>query len=89
MANKRYSQAEINKVLKEAAAGTAVAEIIRRHGIAEATFYRWRARQAAPGRAEGSRLERLDEENRRLKHLLAETTLEIHTLREELGNKKS
>jgi putative transposase len=87
MTRKRYSETEIIEILKEVEAGATVSEVIRRYGIAEATFYRWKLRYGKRTQADERRLREIDEENSKLKHLLAEATLEIHALREQLTRK--
>lgn len=81
----RFSEEQIIGVLKEQQAGMPVAEICRRHGISDATFYTWRSRFGGMEVSDARRLKTLDEENRKLKKLLAEAMLDVATLREELG----
>ena len=76
MARKGYTEEQIGFALRQAEAGTPVAEICRKMGIAEATFYRWKHRYQGMGIAEIRRLKQLDEENRRLKQLVADLTLD-------------
>ena len=74
-----------HRFLKEQHAGLPVAEICRRHGISDATFYTWRSRFGGMEVSDARRLKALDEENRKLKKLLAEAMLDVATLREALG----
>ena len=72
-------------MLKEHQAGTPVAELCRKHGVSEATFYNWRSRLGGMEVSQARRLKSLEEENRKLKKLLAESMLDVATLREALG----
>ncbi|CAO4164905.1 Transposase IS3/IS911 family protein [Methylorubrum aminovorans] len=72
-------------ILKEQRAGLPVAEICRRHGISDETFYTWRSRFGGMEVSDAGRLKSLDEENRKLKKLLAEAMLDVAALREALG----
>jgi putative transposase len=78
-------QKQIIGILKEHQAGLPVAEICRRHGISDATFYTWRSEYGGLEVWEAKRLKALEEENRKLKKLLAEQMLDAATLREMLG----
>ena len=81
----RYTQEQIIAVLKQHQAGLSTAELCRKHGISEATFYNWRSRYGGMEVSEARRLKSLEEENRKLKKLLAEQMLDVATLREALG----
>ena len=72
-------------MLKEHQAGIPTAELCRKHGIADATFYNWRSRYGGMEVSDARRLKSLEEENRRLKKLLAESMLDVATLKEALG----
>ncbi len=85
MKKSRFSEEQIIGILKEQQAGLPVAEICRRHGISDATFYTWRSRFGGMEVSEARRLKALDEENRKLKKLLAEAMLDVATLLEALG----
>jgi putative transposase len=85
MRKSRFSEEQIIRVLKEHQAGLPVAEICRRHGISDATFYTWRSKYGGLELSEAKRLKALEEENRKLKKLLAEQMLDAATLREMLG----
>ncbi|MFD1304194.1 IS3 family transposase [Methylobacterium marchantiae] len=87
MKKSRFSEEQIIGILKEQQAGLPVAEICRRHGISDATFYTWRSRFGGMEVSDARRLKALDEENRKLKKLLAEAMLDVATLREALGKK--
>ncbi|AMB47702.1 transposase IS3 [Methylobacterium sp. AMS5] len=84
MKKSRFSEEQIIGILKEQQAGLPVAEICRRHGISDATFYTWRSRYGCMEVSDARRLKTLDEENRKLKKLLAEAMLDVATLREGL-----
>jgi putative transposase len=85
MRKSRYSQEQIIGILKEHQAGIGVAELCRRHGISDATFYAWRSKYGGLEVSEARRLKTLEDENARLKKLLAEAMLDVSTLREALG----
>jgi putative transposase len=82
MRGSRFSDEQIIGVLKEADAGAPTAELCRRHGISPATFYNWKARFGGMGASDARRLRQLEDENRKLKQLLAEATLDNHALRD-------
>jgi len=83
---RRYGEEQIITILKEAeAAGSRVGEVIRRHGISPQTYYRWKAKFAGMDVPDAIRLRRLEEENRRLKKLVAEQALDIQALKDLLG----
>ena len=84
---KRFSEAQIAFALRQAESGTVVEEITRKLGIAEATFYRWKKKYAGLGVAEMRRLKQLEDENRRLKQLVADLTLDRQMLQEVLSKK--
>ena len=75
MKKSRFSEEQIIAVLKEHQAGIAVADICRKHGISDATFYNWRSRYGGMEVSDARRLKALDEENRKHKKLLAESML--------------
>lgn len=84
MARKHYDDELRRRVVREVEDGASVDEVVRRYGIAEATYYRWRARyvDATPG---GDPLRhRIEEENRRLRDLYAEAALELQVLRQQI-----
>ena len=72
-------------MLKEHQAGIPVSELCRQHGISDATFYTWRKKYGGMEVSHARRLRSLEEENRKLKKLLAESVLDVATLREALG----
>lgn len=85
MRKSRFSEEQIISILKEHQAGIGLADICRRHGISDATFYNWRSKYGGMEVSDARRLKALEEENRRLKKLLAESMLDVSTLREALG----
>lgn len=84
---KRFTEEQIIGVLREAEAGAKVADLLRKHGISEATFYNWRAKYGGMTVSEAKRLEELELENARLKRLLADAELDKAALKDLLGRK--
>jgi putative transposase len=84
MGKRKYNDDEIMEILKEHRAGTTVTDVCHRHGISEPTFYRWQSLQFKNVGFDAKRLRALEEENRKLKKLLAETMLAAATLSEML-----
>jgi putative transposase len=82
MRGKRFTEEQIIAVLKEAEAGAKTPELCRRHGISEQTFYRWKARYGGLEVSELRRLRQLEDQNGRLKHLVADLTLDNQALKE-------
>jgi putative transposase len=87
MKRKRYSDEQIAFALRQAESGTAVEEICRKMGIAEATFYRWKKQFAGLGVPEIRRLKQLEEENAKLKKLVADLSLDRAMLQDVLRRK--
>lgn len=87
MKRSRFSEEQIIGILKEQEAGAATAEVCRRHGISSATFYKWKAKYGGLEVSEARRLKALEDENTRLKKLLAESMLNEAALRDLLGKK--
>ena len=87
MAKKGFTEDQVGFALRQAEAGTPVAEICRKLGIAEATFYRWKKHFAGMGVAEIRRLKQLEEENRRLKQVVADLTLDKAMLQDVIRRK--
>lgn len=87
MANtgRRYTEEQIIAILREAEAAKSAAEVIRRHGVTAHTFYRWKAKFAGMEVADARRLKALEDENRRLKRIVADQTLNLQILKELLG----
>ncbi len=82
MKRKRFSEEQIIGVLKEAEAGLPLSELARKHGIAEGTFYRWKSKYGGLEVSEAKRLKHLEDENRRLKKLVADQALDIQMLKD-------
>ncbi|WP_132081885.1 IS3 family transposase [Sinorhizobium americanum] len=87
MKKQRFTEEQIIAVLKEQEVGAKVADLCRKHGISEATFYNWKAKYGGMEASEAKRLKALEEENAKLKKLLAEQMLDAAALRELLGKK--
>jgi putative transposase len=87
MKAKRFSEEQIIGVLKEAEAGAKTKDLCRRHGISEATFYNWKAKYARMTVSEARRLKELEQENAKLKRLLAEAELDKAALKDLLHRK--
>ena len=87
MKRKRFAQEEIVKILQEAESRVKVGDLVRRHGITEQTFYRWRSKYGGLQVNETKRLKELEDENRRLKKVLADTLLDKEMLKEVLEKK--
>ena len=82
---KRYGEEQIIAILKEADGSGNVGEVIRRHGISAHTYYRWKNKYGGMEVSEARRLKQLEDENRRLKRIVADQTLNIQILKEALG----
>jgi len=81
----RFTEEQIIAVLREHEAGAKTADLARKHGISEATLYNWKAKYGGMDVSDAKRLRSLEEENRKLKKLLAESMLDAATLKEMLG----
>jgi len=84
---KRFSEEQILSILKEQQAGVKVLEICRKYGISDATFYTWRTKYNGMTVSEVRRLRQLEEENRRLKQLVAEQALDLVALKDVVAKK--
>jgi putative transposase len=82
---KRFSEEQIIGILKEQEGGLKTRDLCRRHGISEATFYNWKSKYGGMDVSEAQRLRSLEDENRRLKKLLAEAELDKAMLKEAIS----
>lgn len=85
MRKSRFTEEQIIGILKEHQAGLSAAELCRKHGVSDATFYKWRAKYGGMEVSESKRLKALEDENAKLKRLLADAMLDVSTLKEVLG----
>lgn len=85
MTHKKYTEEQIIAVLKEGEAGARVSDLCRKYGMSDATYYNWRAKYAGLTVSELKRLKALEEENRRLKQIVADQALDIKALKELLS----
>jgi putative transposase len=88
MRKSKYSEEQIIGFLKKAEAGMPVAEICRKGGFSDATFYKWRSKFGGMEASDAKRLRELEAENAKLKKLLAEAHLDMHALKSVLGVKR-
>jgi putative transposase len=88
MKRSRFSEEQIIGILKEQEAGSATADVCRRHGISSATFYKWKAKYGGLEVSDARRLRGLEDENARLKRLLADAILDNAILRDAAGKKR-
>jgi len=84
-ARRKYTDDQIVAILHEQQGGITAKEVIRRHGISLDTFYRWRRKYSGMSKVELTRLKTLEDENRRLKRLVADQALNIVVLKDALG----
>ncbi len=87
MRKSRFTEQQISYALKQAQTGTPVAEVIRKMGITEQTFYRWKKQYGGMGLSELRRLRLLEEGSRKLKQLVADLSLDKHILQDVLSKK--
>jgi putative transposase len=87
MKRARFTEEQIIGVLREHEAGAKAAELARKHGVSEATLYNWKAKYGGIDVSEAKRLKQLEDENAKLKKLLAESMLDVSALRELLSKK--
>lgn len=79
---KRFSEEQIVTILKEGESGAKVGEICRRHGISDATYYTWRKRYKGMDIPDVKKMKKLEEENRKLKTIVADQAMDLHVLKE-------
>jgi putative transposase len=82
MKKSRFSESQIVNILKEAEAGISLEDLSRQHGFSKATYYKWKARYGGMEVSALKRLKELEEENRRLKQMYADLSLEHQALKE-------
>jgi len=87
MKRSRFTEEQIIALLREQEAGVATAEVCRKHGVSSATFYKWKAKFGGLDVSEARRLKALENENSRLKRMLAEAMLDNAALKDLLGKK--
>jgi putative transposase len=83
----RYSEPQILAILRQAEGGVPVAELCREHGMSDASFYKWRAKYGGMDASMVSQMKAIDDENRRLKKMFAELSMQNELLKEALGKK--
>ena len=87
MRKSRFKEEQIIAILKESDAGVEPGELCRRHGITRGSLYRWKAKYGGMEVSEARRLRALEEENRQLKHIVAEQAVDIRALKAVLAKK--
>ena len=87
MKAKRFTEEQIIGILKQAQAGMKIVDLCRNHGISDATFYNWRTKYGGMEVSDAKRLKQLEEENRKLKQMLADTMLENKAIKDVLSKK--
>ena len=87
MKRSRFTEEQIIGILREQETGVATAEVCRRHGVSSATFYKWKAKFGGLDVSEARRLKTLEDENARLKRMLADAMLDNVALKDLLGKK--
>jgi len=87
MKGKRFTEEQIISVLKEAESGAKVMDVCRKYGISDATYYNWKAKYHGMELSDLKRLRLLDDENKRLKHIVADQALDIQALKHVLSKK--
>ena len=85
MRKSRFSQEQIIGILKEHHAGLSAGELCRKHGISDATFYKWRSKYGGMDVSDARKLKAVEDENASLKRLLAESVMDVSTLKEMLS----
>jgi putative transposase len=87
MRKSKFTESQIAAILKEAEAGMAVAGVARKHGVSAATFYAWRSKYGGMGVSDMQRLRELEQENARLKRMVANLSLDIDLMKEVVAKK--
>ncbi len=88
MKTSRFSDAQIMAILKQAEDGVPVAQLCREHGMSDASFYKWRARLGGMDASMVAQMKSMEDENRRLKKMYAELSMQNDLLKEALGKKR-
>jgi putative transposase len=87
MGKSRYTEEQIIAVLKEVEAGATLQDVVRRLGITEQTYYRWKAKYGGMEASDAKKLKALEDENRRLKQMVADRALDIQALKAVVAKK--
>jgi len=87
MKPKRFTEEQIIGILKQAQAGMKIVDLCRQHGISDATFYNWRTKYGGMEVSDAKRLKQLEDENKKLKQMLADTMLENKAIKDVLSKK--
>jgi len=87
MRGSRFSETQVIHILKEVEGGRVVKDVCREYGVSDATFYNWRSRYGGMELSDVKRLKELDQENRQLKHMFAELSLENRALKDVIEKK--
>ncbi len=87
MKRSRFTESQIVSILKEAESGLSVVDLCRKHGISDATFYKWRSKYGGLSASDLKRLKALEDENRRLKQMYSELSLDHQVLKEVIEKK--
>jgi len=85
MKRSRFNEEQIIGILKEHQAGATAADLCRKHGVSDATFYKWRSKYGGMELSDAKKLKAIEAENAKLKKLLAEQMMDVSTLKEMLG----
>jgi putative transposase len=85
MKGTRHSEEQMIAILKQGDAGLSTGDLCRQHGISEQTYYRWKAKYGGLESGDARKLKQLEEENRKLKHVVAELTLDNRALKDVLS----